>query len=110
MDKKTLPYLILLVLMIGGISVGFFASQKEKNEIAEYGQESTAEIIRIYKQNTRGRTCEYEYTVDGVNYTGHEGITTEEVKVGDVFKILYSTKNPQYSKIFLDTQVNVSKD
>lgn len=110
MDKKTLPYLILLVLMIGGISVGFFASQTEKNEIAEYGQESTAEIIRIYKQNTRGRTCEYKYTIDGVDYTGHEGITNEVAKVGDVFKILYSSKNPQYSEILLDVPINVDED
>ncbi len=106
MDRKALPYLILLILMVGGVSLGFFASQTEKAEIAEYGQESTAKIIRVYTQNTRGRTCEYKYNINGVDYTGHEGFTTEAVKVGDVFKILYSSKNPQYSEIFLDTPIN----
>ncbi|MEO0331228.1 MAG: hypothetical protein AAF223_06015 [Bacteroidota bacterium] len=108
MDKKTFLYLLLLILMVGGIATGFFASQTERNEIAKYGQESTGKVVRIYKQNTRGRTVEYKYTINGVDYTGHEGITNEVVKIGDVFKILYSANNPQYSEILLDSLVEAN--
>jgi len=92
-----------------GITMWFF---NENVQLKKYGVESTAKVYQI-NRNLKNSHALLEYKVDGKSYVtsikiqiGNDssdriyyGKRNIKVKVGQKFKIIYSTKNPEINQI-----------
>lgn len=98
---------ILLVLMIVLISgFGFFEYYKQKN-IHLYQAHTTGKVTEFLKNGGARFSIKYEYQVNDKSFEGFVGVRSFKCDngrkgcVGEVFKVYYSTENPEYSRINL---------
>lgn len=96
-SPKNIFATILFFLMLGGIGTGIYLSKKEKKEISKNEMKTCGKIRNIFTQNTRGKVCEYTFQVKGVEYSSFESVGKNNIKIGDVYTVKYSKKNPNYS-------------
>lgn len=81
------------------MGIGFITSRNSNHQIERNKTEITAIVKRVYIQNTRGETCEYEFRVDGKSYTGHKSLGKLNIEKGDSVIIEFSKKNPNYNRM-----------
>ena len=94
--------IISVIILIGGMGTGYLVSQKENRSIDKHGIETSGIVIQVYSQINRGETCEYKFTVDGIEYSGHQSLGKFNINVGDSCKVIYSSKQPKFNKLILE--------
>ena len=98
---------ILIVFVISLIGIGFWSSQKEKNELKN-SKITIRTITEIEERFQRGFFVQYEFIVNEKKYTENQKLTIkkESVKIGDKFEIKYSENNPEYSELDFEKRVS----
>jgi hypothetical protein len=99
MNKKIAIFFGLL--MIIGMGTGFWFSRTETRDIEANLETTFGEIIRIYSQNSRGKTVEYQFEVNGNEYIGHQTFELG-LNVGDTCLIEYSRINPEHNRALFE--------
>ncbi|MFN7117146.1 MAG: hypothetical protein ACK4TA_10135 [Saprospiraceae bacterium] len=99
---------IQLILLIGLILLGVFASIYDTNKLKECSQEGKAVIISKNRRKNRGYFIKYEYQVNGKIYSASESIDKNEeliFNLGDSIDITMSCSDynvSRYKKIISD--------
>ena len=78
---------------------------KEKS-ISENKIESVCKIYRLQRGKNFNR-CYYKFYFNGIVYYGSQNIRGEKKEeiVGKYYKIIFSSKNRKYSKMFVENEV-----
>ena len=90
--------------MLAFIATGYFLSKGNDKELDAFGVQTEGVVIQISHRINRGEFVRYEYVVNGEKYTYDQQIEGE-VKVGERFKVIYSSKNPEKSKILFNSPI-----
>ncbi|MBX2898882.1 MAG: hypothetical protein KF775_04505 [Cyclobacteriaceae bacterium] len=101
-SKNTRIIIIISVVFFGLVATGYFLSNDEKRELNEFGSLSEGTIVAIDHRLSRGDYVTYEFYVKSKRYTDNQRMEGD-VRIGDRFKVLYSIKNPNKSRILFDS-------
>ena len=86
---------------------GFILVMEEKQDIKQNGTEAFGMVYgskSIYKQYSK-RNYKYEFHYNGKKYTGTStAYNTENVENGNFYKVEFSDKNPEHSKMIFDLE------
>ncbi|MGY6649666.1 hypothetical protein [Wenyingzhuangia sp. IMCC45574] len=79
----------------------------DQKEVSIYGKKIIGEVVK-FDYGSRGFcSIDYSYSVDGKKYRGSVGVTKFDCEdgtkccIGKKFYVYYSSKNPEYSRIYL---------
>lgn len=103
MKNKTIIRLFLFVFLFFVISLNVY----KQYDIKKNSKNSIGKIIKFEKSGKSNFNLIYEYFVDGNRYTGQTGIDPficddgTKNAIGKQFKVYYSSKNPENSRIDL---------
>ena len=89
--------------MLIAISFGIYKSIADKNELNN--PKSTIGIItEIEHRTSRGYFIHYDYKVNDHTYNDTQKLTIKKelINLGDKFKVIYSDKSPENSKLILE--------
>ncbi|MFI1745536.1 hypothetical protein [Thalassobellus sediminis] len=85
----------------------FILVMEEKQDIKQNGIETFGMIYgskSVYKQYSK-RNYKYEFYYDGKKYTGTStAYNSENVKNGNFYKVEFSDKNPEHSRMIFDLE------
>ncbi|MDO3696015.1 hypothetical protein QVZ41_14275 [Wenyingzhuangia sp. chi5] len=101
-NNKRIKYIPLILL-----SLLITYSAFRQYEIQKYKAKVIGVVTKISFTGNFRYSLDYEYTVNDVKYIGSVGVSNficdDGTKgcVGKKFEIYYSTKNPEYSRIYL---------
>ncbi len=99
--------IVLLLIVLGIIVIGTIKQYYRQKEIALYRQKTIGQVIDLEHDTKANYSLEYSYVVDDVKYNGIVGVEffkcSDGTKgcVGKKFYVYYSSKNPEYSRIYL---------
>ena len=86
---------------------GLYSSMTEKDDLINNSENTIGIITKIEHRTSRGYFIEYDYVINGRKYYGTQKLTIEKelIKTGDTFKVKYSTKKPDYSKLIIKEKI-----
>jgi len=86
---------------------GLYSSITEKNDLINNSENTIGIITKIEHRTSRGYFIEYDYTVNNRKYYGTQKLTIEKksINIGDTFKVKYSTKKPELSKLIIKVKI-----
>ena len=106
-DIKQSIGLILLIALFGWMYHQNEKKKKEFNDDIEANKVISVAYVYKYKSLKGTKHYDYVFIVDGVQFRDSERGSGFKGKkcIGKFYKIIYSSKNPNHSKIFLDEEV-----
>tara|TARA_R110001592_G_scaffold97506_4_gene279274 strand:+ start:4031 stop:4360 length:330 start_codon:yes stop_codon:yes gene_type:complete len=108
--KNKYKIYVLGVILVGAFAFGYYTFIQEKHEIDKNGEIGEAVITKVYYLSKRGYFVNYEYTIENKDYSGsQEFFKGNDPKVGQRYKIKYSTTTPKYSRILFSELIEVGK-
>jgi hypothetical protein len=106
-SSNRIAYLIGIGMLVL-IGTGYFLSKGNDRELDEFGVLTEGVVTQIQHRINRGEFVQYEYFVNSKKYTYQQQIEGE-VKIGDKFGVIYSSKNPEKSKILFDNPIRLGE-
>ena len=106
-NKYVLPVSLLLLILIV-----IFLAKKNNRALLDYGEDSTVEILDIFRKKKGISTSE---TVAEIRYRTHKGLIKKMVplqpkmKIGKCYPIRYSSKNVKIVRIDVSREVNCAE-
>lgn len=103
-NNKKITYFILKIIALS-VFIFWIISIINKRERNKFPVESVAKIVK-FKGASKRQYLDFIYYHDGKIYEKdwYRG-SHPKVKVGDYYKIIYSSKNPKNVEIFLDEKI-----
>lgn len=93
---------VQLILLVGLISLGVFASLFEQNKLNECAKEIRGIIVDKYEIRNRGYFIKYKYYVENQEYYSSESLDSDvevnALNIGDSLKILISCDDASISE------------
>jgi hypothetical protein len=111
MKKKYIPALIGIPILFYLIISGLINNNKIEKSIKENKFETIGKVSKFYSNRSFNHYY-FIYYYKNKKYTEVNDISSfgRETCIGKYYKINLSTKNPEYSKIFLDQEVTDSTE
>jgi hypothetical protein len=108
--KNPITYLVVVV-----IAYLAYTEYKKGEELEELGEFTVGKVLEYGRDGHSSRYVKYEYEINGLRYTENEGVKhwlkdCEETEwcIGKKYKVRYSTKDPENSRIYLKKPVDDS--
>ncbi|WP_321516010.1 hypothetical protein [Marinifilum fragile] len=97
--RDYLKLLLLTLPLIVPISIGYYGSKKEEEDILKYEAHTQGVVTKTYEIIKRGKYFHYNFRIDNKIYKGSQGLSRKsQLNVGDTIEIVYSYKNPENNK------------
>ena len=91
------------------MSIAFYNAIMREKELDLYKEFGVGKVIEIKSSKLRNtstdRSIWYQYHVGDSIYKSVSRTSNEDIKVGDCYKIKYSSKSPEIVDIFLDENI-----
>jgi len=101
-------FLILTLICLCVLTYGIYSQSSKNTELDKFPEITVGTVDKKYSIISRGYYINYNYVVNGQKYSGTEKLNKtelENVKVGDKFKVTFSKRNPEYSKISFENRI-----
>ena len=98
--KEAYIGIVGVIIFISLILFIFKSWHDEKLDIEKNGIDGTGEIIRVYRIRNRGTFIVFRFGFNGKYYEEHQAVE-DDYKIGDCYKVLFSSKNPEHAKLLL---------
>lgn len=105
MNNNKKSFVIIIILLIFVAIIGLIKSIVERNERNEHTIENIAKITG-FKGASKRQYLDFKFYHDNKVYFNewYRG-SHPNVKIGEYYKIIYSSKNPKNVEIFLDERI-----
>lgn len=102
-NKKS--FFVIIIILIFVVILGLIKGNIERNERNEYSVETIAKITG-FKGAAKRQYLDFKFYHDDKIYIDewYRG-SHPHVKIGEYYKIIYSSKNPKNVEIFLDERI-----
>ncbi len=101
MKKKHINYFIFFAVLLW-ISYILYESYSYDQETKDHGIVSIGKITNFKKSSAYVR---YHYYVNELSYGADSPRNNNKVELGQFYKVIYSSKNPENSRIYLDEPI-----
>ena len=100
-------FLVLILIVLTTISIGFYKSIADKNDLEKNPKSTIGIITEIEHRTSRGYFIHYVYRVNKQTYNHTQKLTIKKelINLGDKFKVTYSDKSPENSKLILEKSI-----
>lgn len=111
MNKKYIPAIIGIPVLLYLVISGLINNDKIEKSIENNKYKTISKVFKFYSNRSNTRYY-FEYYYMNKIYRNSENVDGygKEQCVGKYYKINLSTKNPEYSEIFLDQEVTDSAE
>lgn len=105
--RKDKSFWVLILSIAVIFCYGLFHSISKKNQLKDNPSYTTGQIVKKYKILKRGYYVHYKYIVNKRVFEGSQKLSIDQksVKIGDVFEVVYSLENPDYSELLFDKKI-----
>lgn len=103
MTKKYFNYSVLILVLIW-IVYNLYEGNNYDNEIEKYGKTTVGKVTK-FKGAGRRAYLRYQYYVNNNSFGSDAPRDEKGEKIGQFYKVIYSTKNPKICRIYLDEPV-----
>jgi hypothetical protein len=103
MTKKYFNYSVLILALIW-IVYNLYHGYNYNKELEEYGIVTIGKITK-FKGAAKSPYLNFKFFVDGNSYGSDSPRDNNGEKIGQFFKVIYSSKNPKICRIYLDQPV-----
>ncbi|CAM1364545.1 conserved hypothetical protein [Tenacibaculum sediminilitoris] len=106
--RDKILFISFVILIVSGILVGYFSSLRDKYDLNRNGQETIGIIVDMEHRAKRGIYIKYKFDINKKSYFNNQKLTINKskIKIGDSFKVVYSTTNPNNSEIYFNERIN----
>jgi hypothetical protein len=103
MTKKHFNYSILILVLIWILYI-FYEGSNYDNEIKEFGISTVGKVINL-KGASKRPYIDYRFNVNGKRIFSETPVSDELLKKGEFYKVIYSSKDPKITRIYLDKKI-----
>jgi hypothetical protein len=97
-------YLIVIVIFVLWLLYNFYHGYNYNKELKESGI-VTVGMITEFKGAAKGPYLNFKFFIDGNSNFSDSPRDNNGEKIGEFFKVVYSSKNPEVSRIYLDEKI-----
>ncbi len=105
-------YIMAVVLAL--LSVAIYNAIIKQNDLNLNGVDGIAKIVDVkvsnFRNSTTDRTIYFQYEIDGKSYSNSVDTGAKKAKIGDCYRIEYSSKNPEVVKMYFGDKVECSSN
>ena len=103
MTKKHFNNSVLILVLIWILYI-FYQGNNYDNEIKEFGVFTIGKVTKL-KGASKKPGIDYRFNVNGKRVFSDSPISVKSIKKGEFFKVIYSSKNPEICRIYLDEKI-----
>ena len=97
-------YLIVIVIFVLWLIYNFYHGYNHNKELKESGIVTVGKITE-FKGAAKGLYLNFKFFIDGKSNFSDSPRDNNGEKIGEFFKVVYSSKNPEVSRIYLDEKI-----
>ena len=97
-------YLIVIVIFVLWLIYNFYHGYNHNKELKESGIVTVGKITE-FKGAAKGLYLNFKFFIDGNSNFSDSPRDNNGEKIGEFFKVVYSSKNPEVSRIYLDEKI-----
>jgi hypothetical protein len=97
-------YLIVIVIFVLWLIYNFYHGYNYNKELKESGIVTVGKITE-FKGAAKGLYLNFKFFIDGNSNFSDSPRDNNGEKIGEFFKVVYSSKNPEVSRIYLDEKI-----
>ena len=103
MKTKYFNYIAFALVVIWILYI-FYQGNNYDNEIKEFGVFTIGKVTKL-KGASKKPGIDYRFNVNGKRVFSDSPVSVKSIKIGEFFKVIYSAKNPEVCRIYLDEKI-----
>ena len=103
MTKKHFNYSVFILVLIWILYI-IYKGENYDNEIKKFGISTIGKVTNL-KGASKRPGIDYRFNVSGKKVFSDSPVSINSIKEGEFYKVVYSSKNPEMCRIYLDEKI-----